>query len=98
MRINVVADDEVGLLAFVCQALAQRGAEELMQHWDAMGFRCRGRAGGRLDPEAGYAGGNKVLEQVAIISRDLDNEAVGIEPQALTDHLRVAGGMRQPCR
>ena len=39
----------------------------------------RGDVGGRLDPEHGHARPLEVLQQVAVVARDLDDEAAGAE-------------------
>ena len=52
--------------------------------------------GRRLDAEDGHAERQEVLQQVAVVAGQLDDEAVGPESEPLRDHLAVGLGVRDP--
>ncbi len=49
-------------------------------------------------PSTGTPSGREMLQEVAVIARQLDGQAVGAEVQALGDLLAVALGVRHPAR
>ena len=76
-------------------ALARSQAEEREQRVDALLARRRHRARRRIDAEHRDAFGRVVLQQVAVVARELDHEASRSEV-ALENALRdVRGGVLQ---
>ena len=92
MRINVIAKDEVGRR----QPARQFLAEELLHHGYAKGFCRLGGAARGLDPQAGNARSDEVLQQITVIRRNLDHVAVMGQVQPPGDHLDIGRGMIQP--
>ena len=93
---HVVADDQVGLPALGAQRLGERDAEELDPGRDALGERDLGHVGGGLDAEHGHAERQEMLQQIAVVARQLDHQAVRPEPEALRDHRAVGLGVGDP--
>ena len=95
---HVVADDEVGLLALRDELpSASSRAEELDR---ASARPCSiatlaTLAAGSM-PSTGTPSGKKVLQQVAVVAGELDDEAVRAEAEALRDHLAIGLGVRDP--
>ena len=96
MGVNIVAGDEVGLPAAGGELLPELFAKKFPQNGDAELFCRRRRAGGGLDTQAGDAGRDEVLEQVAIVGGDFDDEAVGAEREPLAHDFDVTSGMFEP--
>ena len=89
-----------GRPAFRCwlYAARQTRAENFPHDGYAEGYGRRRGAGGRLDTQAGYPGGNKVLQQIPVIRGYFDDEAARVETK-LADHpLCILGGVSQPGR
>ena len=81
---HVVADDEIGRAGPRRRsALGERDAEELDPGRDALGERDLGHVGGRLDAEHGHAERQEVLQQIAVVAGQLDDQAVRPEPEPL---------------
>ena len=53
---------------------------------------------GRLDPEDGDAGGDEVLQEVAVVAGHLHDQAVGAEAEARHAARRTGGHARPSCR
>jgi hypothetical protein len=95
VRHHVVGDDDVGLALLGRQLAGEVGAEELGEGRHAVGLGRR-RLGGRgVDAEHGHAGLDEVLQQVAVVARHLDHEAVGPEALALDVGQGVGAGVPQ---
>ena len=64
----------------------------------SMPFSTRDRrdVGGGLDAERRDPPRHHVLEQVAVVARDLHHETVLVEPEALDRHVDVLAGVRDP--
>ena len=75
---------------------ASRVAEEVDPRRNALVDRHLGDVGGRLDAEHGNAERQKVLKQVAVVARELDDQAVRAETEARRDHLAIGLGVRDP--
>ena len=80
---DVVADDQVGRPALRDElAAAVSAAEELDERRDAALDRRRGDVGGRLDAEDGNAPRDEVLEEVAVVARELDDAGARAEAES----------------
>ena len=88
--------DQVGLLALRRQLARRPLAEERDQGRDALLDGHLRHVGRRLDAEDGDALLHEVLQQVAVVARDLDHEAVLPEAEPLRDHVRVAAHVLDP--
>ena len=96
MREDVVAHDEVRLLACARKLLAERFPEEFSQYGNAQ-LLCSVRSSiGRLDPETRNAGIDKVSQQVAIVGRYFYDEALTIQRELSDYRSCVTGRMREP--
>ena len=93
---NVVGCHEIGPAALAHQSRGQRHAEELADHIDLLFPGGGGGACRRLDPKTGNASCLHILQQVAVVGSDLDDEA--LRPQCESSgHLRDVGlCVRQP--
>ena len=99
LRQNVVADDEVGLLAFGGEPLRERQPEKLDQRRNILAPRHLGHVGGGLDPDDRHAERQEVLKQISVVAGDLIHPAVGAEVEPRLDHLAVAPRVLDPgCR
>ena len=92
----VVGDYEVGAPVAPGDGLASVGAEILDQRWDAQGPGYGRNVGRRFYTERGNIAGDEVAQQVSVVTRDLDHEAVRCQPEPLRDRLRVPLGVRNP--
>ena len=63
---------------------------------NALVDRHLGDVGCRLDPEHGNAERQKVLKQVSVVARELDDQAVGAKSEARRDHLAIGLGVGDP--
>src|SRR5690606_24139272 len=88
---DVVSEHEVGGHALAGKLPAESSREELghRRHTDI--GRGLGDVHRRLDTEAGDAALDEVAKEVAIVARELDDERVAIEAEALRDHVGVPG-------
>src|SRR6185503_18408608 len=76
VREHVVAEDQVGGAVLGAERLRRLLAEKLHDGGDLLLDRGLRNACSRLDAEAANARGDEVLEQVAIVARNLDDEVV----------------------
>ena len=93
---HVVSEDEIGRTALLRHPPAELRAEELRQCLDAARHRGLRHVQRRLDAEHRDAVREEVLEEVAVVGRDLDDEAVVPESQALDHVVRVATRVLDP--
>ena len=94
---HVVADDQVGALALGDAARsASATPKNSTRRRNALVERDLGDVGGRLDAEHGHAERQEMLQQIAVVARQLDHQAVRPEPEPLRDHLAVGLGVRDP--
>ena len=93
---HVVADDQVGLPALGAQRLGERDAEELDPGRNALGERDLGHVRGGLDAEHRHAKRQEMLQQIAVVARQLDHQAVRAEREALRDHRAIRLGVGDP--
>ncbi len=84
---DVVGDDEVGV-GVLTQLSGRGGAEEPGQRGDPTLDCDRGDIGGGLDAEDRDAAAIEVLEQVAVVARNLKDPASLAEPEPLRDLVR----------
>ncbi len=80
---DVVGDEEVGAAALGGEPVGDRAAEELHDGLDALGAGGLGDVGGGLDAQRRDAQFGHVLEQIAVVARELDDEAVAVEAEAV---------------
>jgi hypothetical protein len=86
MSEHVVCVEDVGLLPSIAQAVAKLRTEEFTKRWNS-GFLRRPRdIARRLDAEHRDSLASIELEQVSIVTGDLDDEAAGAQ-RALRNHL-----------
>ena len=78
------------------QPLREFAAEELDERRHAAFLRRFRHVRGRVDPEHRNPLRQEVLQQVAVVRRELDDEAVGREPETVDDHLDVATRVLDP--
>ncbi len=95
MRQDVVAVDDVGAAVFLRHLLRQLLGEEGAQRAHADLLRIGGRAIGRVDAEHRNAPLDIVLEQVAVIARQLDHEAVRVQTALVGARHRIGPRMGQ---
>ena len=96
MREHVVGGREVGGESLRHQFPRQLDAEEALDDLDAF-LACRARgAGRRFDAGAGDAALHHILQQVAVVGRDLDHVACGTETETFDHRLDITPRMRQP--
>ena len=72
---HVVRDDQVDRTALLAEPRCRLAAEELFECFDAQGAGSRGGARGGLDAQAWNSSRNKILEQIAIIGCNFNNQA-----------------------
>ena len=78
------------------EAGRELAAEERDDRLDAALARRLGDVRGGLDAERRNAALDDVLQQVAVVARQLHHEAVRVEPEALHRHLHVVARVRDP--
>ncbi len=93
---HVVAEHEVGPPPLASQPLGELDSEELDERRDAALLGGTRDVRRRVDPEHGNALRHEVLQQVAVVRGELDDEAVGAELEALTDHVDVDARVLDP--
>ena len=93
---DVVAEDQARPPTLLDEPVRELEPEELGKRRDAAGDRRLGDVLRRVDPEHRNAVREKVLEQVAVVRCELDDEVVGPERKTLHDHLDVTTGMVDP--
>ena len=96
MRQHVVGDEQVGAASVRGELARELAAEEPHDRRDAELARRLGDVRGRLDAERRDAALDEVLQQVAVVARDLDDQAVGAEAEALDRHRRRSACVRDP--
>ena len=96
LREHVVAEHEVGGAALADEPLGELDAEELdeRRHAPLLGRDRDVRR--RVDPEHRHALRQEVLEQVAVVRGELDDEALRAEAEPVADHLHVGVRMLDP--
>src|SRR6266446_5298121 len=82
---DIVADYEIGALALGYQLVGEFSSEELRARWNALADGDRGDVDSRLDAKYRHAKREKVLQQVAVIAGQLNNQASGAQPEPLRD-------------
>ena len=93
---DVVAQHEIGAAPLRSQAPAEVGAEELGEGLDAALDRRLRDVQRRLHAEHRDALRQEVLQEVAVVGRDLDDEAPGSEPEPIGHLVGVAAGVLDP--
>ncbi len=98
VRQDVVADQQVRTASLGLELFRDVGAEELADRRNALG---NGRGRGirrRLDAEHRKLLLPEVLQQVAVVGRELDDAGVRLQPEPIDHHLDVGPGVGQPGR
>ena len=93
---DVVAQDQAGALALVDQALRALATEELDERRHTARLGRLGDVRGRVDPQDLNAGADEVLEEIAVVRGQLDDEVVCAQLEALADHLDVLPRVLHP--
>ena len=93
---DVVGHHQVGLAPFAGQPAGQLLAEELGQGGDPSFGGHLGHVAGRLDPEHRDPPGDEVLQQVAVVAGQLDDQALGAQPEPLGGQVGVVAGVAHP--
>ena len=75
LREHVVAEEQVGRAAVRRELLGQLDSEEAHQGGHALRFGGRGDVGRRLDAERRDAGLDEPLQEIAVVARQLDDQA-----------------------
>ena len=96
---DVVADDQIGLPMLFGHLAGGLAAKEPDLGGDAALRGGTGDVGRGFDAEGRHAARDEVLQQVAVVARDLDHAAGAAEAEPTADHLDVAPGVLDPaCR
>ena len=95
---DVVARNEIGAAPFGDELFGEADAEEVDNGLDTFRAGRLGDIGRRLDADGRDTEGHKMLKQIAVIARKLDNQAVLGQGEPLGDHLAVGLGVRDPAR
>jgi hypothetical protein len=96
MREHVVANDQICLPEFLGELRTSVWPEELHLGPDAAGTGSFCDITGWLDTKDADSGGGKVLQKVSVVTRNLGNQAVGIQVEAIDHRVRIALGVRDP--
>ena len=96
LRQHIVADDEVGRLTLGHQALRELQAEEFDQRRNILLARHFGDIGGRLDADDGNTQRQKMLKQISVVARDLEDLAFRAETKPGLDHFAILARMLDP--
>ena len=96
LRQHIVGHDQIGAVTFSHHLRRSFGAEKGVERRNAGLPRRLGNIGSRLDAEHRHAEADKMLQQIAVIAAELDNEAFRAKPEPAFDHFAIAAGMRHP--
>src|SRR6516165_5215101 len=94
---DVVTDDQIGALAVRLQLRCQLPREKRGQRGHACCSRSLSLFAGRIDAEHRHSFYHEILEEVAIIARQLDDQAAGTQGQAINQVESVCAGMVEQC-
>ena len=96
LREDIVADDEVGIVSLRDQLAGQAFTEKVDARRDTAINGDLGDIRGRLDAEHRHAERKKVLQEIAVVARKLDRQALRSEIEPLLDHVAIGSRMRHP--
>ncbi len=96
LREHVVPEDEIGVAAFAREPGPELRAEELGDGLHAARDRRLGDVQRRLDPEHRDALREEVLQEISVVRRELDDEAVPPEREPLAHLVDVRARMLDP--
>ena len=96
LREHVVAEHEVGVAALADEPLGELDAEELDERRHAALLGRDRDVRRRVDPEHRHALRQEVLEQIAVVRGELDDEALRAEAEPVADHLHVGARVLDP--
>src|SRR5215469_8958887 len=96
MREHVVGDDQICLAEFPGELRTSVRPEELHLGPDAARTGGFCDVSGWLDAKDADSRGGKVLKKVSVVTRNLGNQAAGIQVEAIDHRVRIALGMRDP--
>ena len=80
---DVVADDQIGALPSATSASASATPKNSTLRRNALVDRDLGDVGGRFDAEHRHAERQEMLQQIAVVARELDDQAVRSEAEPL---------------
>src|SRR3989338_3524202 len=95
VRQDIVGDNNVGLFSLIAQFSGKVGAEKLRQRGHASLFSHIGDVPRRVNPQGRYAGMDKILQEVAVIARDLNHKAIPVQVPASDQSFRKPLRMAQ---
>ena len=98
LRQNIVGGDQVGVAVLGDDLSRGFGVEECGPRRDAPGASRLGHVGGGLDTEHPLTELDEMLQQVAVVAAELDDEAVRPKIEPRLHRLAVALGVRHPAR
>ena len=96
LREDVVPEDEIRVPALAREARAELRPEELRDRLDASRDRRLGDVQRRLDPQHGDALREEVLQEIPVVRRELDDEAVRAEREPLAHLVDVLPRVLDP--
>ena len=97
VREHVVGMHDIGPAALGDELCRQLTAEELLPRVDAFVPRSRRRPRRRLDPEHLDSGSHVVLQQIAVVARELDHKAHGVELALQDPRRHIVAGVSHEC-
>ena len=94
---NIVPSDQICLFAFFTQLRGQFAPKELSQGWNAFFDRNLGHVFGWLNAQHRDSRLDEVLQQVAVITGDFDDQTILVQSKTVQDHFSVFFAVFQPC-
>ena len=96
MRQHVIGNHQIRMAAPRYDIACRRAAKETHFGRHAGGYSARRDIRGWLHAKAWDTGGDKIAQQIAIIARDFDNEALRAQCKPLTHRRSVTRGVIKP--
>jgi hypothetical protein len=93
---HVVPDHEIGADAVTHELVRELDGEELGEGLDPALDRVLGDVLGGLDPQHRYTELGEVLQEIAVVARELHDQRLLVETEAGGDHLDVRLRVREP--
>src|SRR6266436_1408383 len=93
---NVVAQEQISLLTARRKLACRLSAEEFHESGDAFLSSNSGNIRRRLNTQHWDPLFDKILQQIAIVARELYCKTVCVDPEACNHLIGIASGMRQP--
>ena len=89
LRQHIVTDHQIGSLAIGGYLPRGLASEELHQRRHTFFHGHLGNIGGRLDAQSGNSFVDEVLQQIAVIARQFDGQALPAETETFRNHVHV---------